>query len=65
MALSAFGDKSKKPRTSDLERTPKRTSTHWDNLITHLASEYPPLDKTWSYSGANWGWSLRLIKMAN
>jgi hypothetical protein len=60
MALSAFDDKSKKPRASDLKRMLSRTSTHWDNLTTHIASEYPPLDETWSFSGANWGWSLRL-----
>ena len=60
MALSAFDDKSKKPQASDLKRTLSRTSTHWDNLITHIVSEYPPLDETWSFSGANWGWSPRL-----
>ncbi len=60
MALSIFDDKSKKPQASDLKRTLSRTGTHWDNLIAHIASEYPPLDKTWGFSGANWGWSLRL-----
>jgi hypothetical protein len=60
MALSAFDDKSKKPTASSLKRTLSRTSTHWDDLIAHIASEYPPLDETWSFSGANWGWSLRL-----
>jgi hypothetical protein len=60
MALSAFDDKSKKPNASDLKRTLKRASTHWDNLISHIASEFPPLDETWSFAGANWGWSLRL-----
>ncbi len=60
MALSAFDDKSKKPQASDLKRALSRTSAHWDNLITHIAAEYPPLDKTWNFSGANWGWSLRL-----
>ena len=60
MALSAFDDKSKKPQGSDLKRTLKRASTHWDSLISHVASEYPPLDETWNFSGAKWGWSLRL-----
>ncbi len=60
MALSVFDDKSKRPQASDLKGALSRTSTHWDSLITHIASEYPPLDETWSFSGANWGWSLRL-----
>ena len=60
MALSAFDDESKQPQASDLKKTLSRTNTHWDNLITYIASEYPPLDETWSFSGANWGWSLRL-----
>ena len=60
MALSAFDDKSKQPRSSDLRKTLSRTSAHWYNLISYIAAEYPPLDETWSFSGANWGWSLRL-----
>ena len=60
MALSAFDDESKKPGASDLERTLGRTSAHWDSLITHIAAKYAPLDETWNFSGANWGWSLRL-----
>jgi hypothetical protein len=60
MALSAFDDKAKKPRPSDLNKMLGRPATHWENLITHLAAEYPPLDQTWVYGGANWGWSLRL-----
>lgn len=60
MALSAFDDKAKKPTTRALKTTLGRTSGHWENLIAHIASEYAPLDKTWNYAGANWGWSLRL-----
>jgi hypothetical protein len=60
MALSAFDDKLKKPGAGDLKRMLGRTSAHWDNLTTHIASEYAPLDETWNYAGANWGWSLRL-----
>ena len=60
MALSAFDDKSKKPRPSDLKRMLSRTSVHWDNLVSHIADKYAPLDETWNFSGAQWGWSLRL-----
>ena len=60
MALSAFHDKSTTPSDTDLSLVLGRTKTHWDNLITHIASEYPPLESTWGYAGAKWGWSLRL-----
>jgi len=60
MALSAFDDKSKEPGASDLQRTLGRTSPHWDSLRAHVAAEYAPLDETWNFAGANWGWSLRL-----
>jgi hypothetical protein len=60
MALSAFDDKSKEPTKRTLKTTLGRTSTHWDDLVAHIASEYAPLDETWSFAGAAWGWSLRL-----
>jgi hypothetical protein len=60
MALSAFDDKSKKPRPGDLKRMLGRTSVHWGTLVSHVADKYAPLDETWSFSGAQWGWSLRL-----
>jgi hypothetical protein len=60
MALSAFDDKSKKPRPINLKKTLGRTAGHWENLITHISEEYPPLEETWLYAGAQWGWSLRL-----
>ena len=60
MALSAFDDKSKKPRPGDLKKMLSRTSVHWDNLVSHIADKYAPLDETWNFAGAQWGWSLRL-----
>jgi hypothetical protein len=60
MALSAFDDKSKQPRAGDLKRTLGRASALWDSLIAHLVAEYAPLEQTWNFAGANWGWSLRL-----
>jgi hypothetical protein len=60
MALSAFDDKLKRPSAGDLKRSLGRTSAHWDDLTAHIATEYAPLDETWNFSGANWGWSLRL-----
>ncbi len=60
MALSAFDDKSKQPTAADLKTMLGRSNVHWDSLRTHIASEYPPLDETWNFAGAKWGWSLRL-----
>jgi hypothetical protein len=60
MALSAFNNKLRKPGADDLKKMLGRTSAHWDNLTTHISAEYAPLDATWNFAGANWGWSLRL-----
>ena len=60
MALSVFDDKSRKPQAGELANILKRAGAHWDNLIAYIASDYPPLDETWNFAGAKWGWSLRL-----
>ena len=60
MALSAFDDKSKEPQAGELKIILGRSSAHWDSLVAHIAAEFPPLDKSWGFSGAKWGWSLRL-----
>jgi hypothetical protein len=60
MALSAFGDKSKPPTANDLAEVLGRTHSHWNALLAHAVAEYDPLDMTWNFAGANWGWSLRL-----
>jgi hypothetical protein len=60
MVLSAFNDKSKKPGIEDLEATLERAFTHWEGLINHCKSGYPPLDEMWNYASAKWGWVLRL-----
>jgi hypothetical protein len=60
MALSAFDDKAAAPGGDELTKTLGRTGRLWDELVTTLASEFEPLDETWTYSGKSWGWSLRL-----
>lgn len=60
MALSAFDDKTKKPTAAELEEMLGRTSAHWVELLAHVSTECAPLDETWSFAGAKWGWSLRL-----
>ena len=60
MALSVFDDKEKKPRPRDLELMLGRTNGHWHTLVSHISTEHAPLEETWIFSGAKWGWSLRL-----
>ena len=60
MALSAFDDKSNQPTAGQIQEMLRRTGVHWDGLIAHISAEYAPLDQTWNFSGAKWGWSLRL-----
>ena len=60
MALSGFDDKSKEPRAADLRNTLGRSGAHWDSLVAHIEAEFAPLEKTWNFAGAKWGWSLRL-----
>lgn len=60
MALSAFADKSKKPKKQELKEMLGRSSASWETLIEWAAGEYQPLTEEWTYAGAKWGWSLRL-----
>ena len=60
MALSALDDKARKPRPADLAETLGRSYTHWKSLAAHLDREFPPLTQEWNFSGAKWGWSMRL-----
>jgi hypothetical protein len=60
VALSAFDDKLKQPTEDNLRTMLGRTARHWDDLKSHVAAQYPPLDETWNFAGANYGWSLRL-----
>ena len=60
MALSAFDNKSRKPKAAELAEMLGRSSALWVKLTDHLADEYRPLTEKWMYSGAKWGWSLQL-----
>lgn len=60
MALSVFDDKSKEPHVADLRSELGRSSSLWESLIGYIEAEFAPLEKTWNFAGAKWGWSLRL-----
>lgn len=60
MALSIFADKSKEPQKDELTKVLGRSNIHWVTIVEQAETDYPPLDKSWGYSGAAWGWALRL-----
>jgi hypothetical protein len=37
-----------------------RSYARWQELIASIGAAYSPLDLKWGFSGAKWGWSLRL-----
>ena len=60
MTLSAFSDKSKKPQAAELKEVLGRSHIHWKAILEQAERDYPPLDQLWGFSGASWGWALRL-----
>ena len=60
MALSVFADKAKKPQKDELAKVLGKSNIHWVTLVEQIEADYPPLDQSWGYSGAAWGWALRL-----
>lgn len=60
MALGALDDKPTPPKAAELRTMLGRSATLWDRLIAHVEAEFPPLEKSWDFAGAKWGWSLRL-----
>lgn len=60
MALSAFGDKSKKPTDSELTRALGRTRKLWDKHTTQLTDECGPISQEWKFYGRKAGWTLQL-----
>jgi hypothetical protein len=60
MALSAFDDKTHIPEPAELAAKLGRSARYWDALIADFEQTYAPLARDWSFSGAKYGWSLRL-----
>lgn len=60
MALSAFDDKSRPPKPGELEAVLGHSAGLWDELVAHVEDTYAPVTRLWSFSGAKYGWSLRL-----
>ena len=60
MALSALDDKSVEPVASDVARVLGPSEDLWYELIARMEASYGPLTEAWGFSGAKYGWSLRL-----
>jgi hypothetical protein len=54
----SFDDKTVTPDGAALAAGLGRTKALWDALVSHVRTEYAPVDETWGFSEA---WSLRLI----
>lgn len=60
MALSAFDDPALPPAPADLRRRLGGSAPSWTDLVAHVASTCPTIEEAWTFSGAKFGWSLRL-----
>jgi hypothetical protein len=60
MALSAFDDKSHPPQPDEIHQIFGSTAKLWQAIISHVTGTYPPITEHWNFSGAKFGWSLRL-----
>jgi len=63
MALSAFDDRTHRPDPTDLKGTLGRAAGLWDQLVSHVADRYAPITELWQFTGAKYGWSLRLRRL--
>ncbi len=60
MALSAFEDKTRHPEPAELRKVLGKSAALWERLISQISEKHAPITEQWSFSGAKWGWSLRL-----
>jgi len=60
MALSVFDDKSRCPELSALNDVLGEAAGLWHQLVSHVADHYAPITEQWNFSGAKYGWSMRL-----
>ena len=60
MALSAFDDTSRGPSDRQVADALGDVNDLWDGLRAEIASRFDPIAEDWTFSGKQWGWSLRL-----
>jgi len=60
MALSAFDDPAHCPESRELTRVLGGAAAAWRQVVAHVTRTHAPIVAQWSFSGAKYGWSLRL-----
>jgi hypothetical protein len=62
MALSAFADKAHPPRDDEVAGVLAGAAPLWNDLRARIAGRFAPLSANWGFSGAKYGWGLRLVQ---
>lgn len=62
MALSVFESRDHAPTPAALRTALGRAATHWDALVSSIDLTHGPVERVWSYAGAKFGWSMRLVR---
>ena len=61
MAVSIFGDKAVMPDDAMLADALASTYPLWNELKSHIHSEYPSITEEWRHYGKTGGWSHKVI----
>ncbi|MDX9735555.1 MAG: DUF3788 family protein [Thermoanaerobaculia bacterium] len=62
MSLSVFDDPGQPPGPAVLRRRLGPAATAWKALVDGVAERCGPVEELWSFGGAKFGWSLRLLR---
>lgn len=62
MSLSVFDDPNQPPGPAVLRRRLGPAATAWKALVDGVAERCGPVEELWSFGGAKFGWSLRLLR---
>lgn len=62
MSLSVFDDPDQPPGPAILRRRLGPAATSWKALVDGVAERCGPVEELWSFGGAKFGWSLRLLR---
>ena len=60
MALSAFAEKTREPDPAALDEVLGPAAALWHRLVADVTRRHAPIAGQWTFSGAQYGWSLRL-----
>jgi hypothetical protein len=62
MALSSFADPARPPAPDALEAALGQAAPLWSAVVADVRDLAGDLNETWSFSGARFGWSMRLVQ---